>query len=277
MKHLIQKINSFSLVVLTLLVITSCEDNDNQSLANDSLLARFTRTVDGKTFTFINISENATSYLWDFGDGTTSVFSDPVKRFLNGTYTVTLTAFDENGNSSTFEERFTLDGCTDETAENLDPANGNLNWTFLNADDNAAFDPFGNIGGSVVANPVEDEVNASCNVFSYNKITGCEIWSGAGYNLNTPLDFSSDNGKMIKIKVLAETQVSKVTLVLEQTSQSPVKLTREATISEVGKWEELTFDFSDVTSGTYKVMIMYIDRDVACDGDVYYFDDIIQQ
>ena len=42
---------------------------------------------------FNNQSENATSYLWDFGDGTTSTIKYPIHNYLsNGIYTITLTA-----------------------------------------------------------------------------------------------------------------------------------------------------------------------------------------
>ncbi|MFH2142570.1 MAG: C25 family cysteine peptidase [Bacteroidota bacterium] len=48
------------------------------------------------TVTFTNTSTNATSYLWDFGDGTTSTDENPVHTYtVLGNYTVTLTA--DNG------------------------------------------------------------------------------------------------------------------------------------------------------------------------------------
>jgi PKD repeat protein len=64
--------------------------------------------VDGVTVTFTNLSERATSYEWDFGDGNTSTEENPVHVYdASGTYTVTLTAEGEGG-SDTFEEEFTL-------------------------------------------------------------------------------------------------------------------------------------------------------------------------
>jgi PKD repeat protein len=43
--------------------------------------------------TFANSSQNATSYLWDFGDGTTSTDANPIHNYTNlGVYTVVLTA-----------------------------------------------------------------------------------------------------------------------------------------------------------------------------------------
>lgn len=281
MKNIIKKINILPLVVVALLVITSCEDNidgvTNPGEIGSEVNARFTKTKEGKTITFINISENATSYEWDFGDGTTSTLINPIKKYTNGNYTVSLKAYNKDGDSSTAETSFVIDGCTDETAENLNPANDTpLNWTFLNAEGNAAFDAFGSIGGGIVDNPVLDDINSSCNVFLYSKLNGCQTWSGAGYRLGTALDFSTMTNKVFKIKVLAETQITKVSFVLEVVPQSPIKLTREADITEIGKWQELTFDFSDVSSGTYDNMLVYFERNAPCDGDVYYFDDIIQ-
>jgi len=265
--------------MFSLLLTTSCEDDNLTTDENQTLLSRFTRTSDKKTITFINISENATSYSWDFGDGSTSTLINPVKTYLNGSYTVTLTAKNTKGESSVFSDSFIIDGCTDETAENINPANGDLNWTFFNANGNASFDAFGNIGGGIVNNPVLDAVNSSCNVYVYTKANGCETWSGVGAVLNTPLNFATMQNKIFKIKVLAENQVTDVTLLLEENpfpNNNPF-IQRVATITEIGKWQELSFDFSDVNSGTFKNMVIYFERNEVCDGDVYYFDDITQE
>lgn len=282
MKNIIKKISIYSLCIASLFVSISCEDNEEGVTnpgASDELMARFTTAKEGKTVSFINISENATSYLWDLGDGSTVTLNNPEKRYSNGTYTVTLTAFNSDGESSTASTSFVIDGCVDETDENVDPANDTpLNMTFLNANGNSSFDAFGNIGGGIVENPVLDAVNSSCNVSQYIKAAGCETWSGSGYLLNTALDFSTMTNKVFKIKVLAETQVTDVTLLLEFLpfpNNNPF-VQRVASITQVGEWQELTFDFSDVNSGVFKNMIIYFERGAACDGDVYYYDDIIQ-
>lgn len=55
--------------------------------------AGFTFVSDDLTTTFTNTTTNATSYLWDFGDGQTSNQSNPVHAYaVNGNYTVTLIA-----------------------------------------------------------------------------------------------------------------------------------------------------------------------------------------
>lgn len=54
------------------------------------------------TVVFTNTSQNATSYLWDFGDGTTSTETNPSHVYTTpGTYMVQLTATGPNGTHST--------------------------------------------------------------------------------------------------------------------------------------------------------------------------------
>lgn len=60
--------------------------------------ANFSYVKDGMNVTFTNSSSNATSYSWDFGDGATSVETNPVHAYaMDGDYTVTLTASDDAG------------------------------------------------------------------------------------------------------------------------------------------------------------------------------------
>jgi PKD repeat protein len=257
-------------------MFTSCEDNES-GIDFVGLEARFIAEINSKTISFTNVSSSATSYMWDLGDGTTSNVANPVKRYDNGTYTVSLTAFNDSGESSRFEETFVIDGCVDETAENTDPANGDLNWTFFSND--TGFDAFGDIGGAIVDNPVLDNVNNSCYVQIYDKTVGCQTWSGVGVELATPLDFSTITNKTFKMKVLAQNQVTDVTLRLEFMPFPNVNPFQEriASITQVGQWQELSFDFTGVNSGTFKSVIIYFERNAVCDGDVYYFDEITQE
>jgi len=56
----------------------------------------------GETVNFLNSSQNATSYLWDFGDGTSSTVQKPNHVYNEpGTYTVSLTALNATGGSDT--------------------------------------------------------------------------------------------------------------------------------------------------------------------------------
>ncbi|MEM9919591.1 MAG: PKD domain-containing protein, partial [Bacteroidota bacterium] len=60
------------------------------------------------TYQFINMSEGADSYFWDFGDGEESVEADPVHRFNN------------NGMRQVYLEASTQFGCVDDTLINLE-------------------------------------------------------------------------------------------------------------------------------------------------------------
>ncbi|MGB0837237.1 MAG: PKD domain-containing protein [Flavobacteriaceae bacterium] len=67
--------------------------------------------VDFLIFNFGNLSDNATDYAWDFGDGMTSEEVEPSHQFTAvGNYTVSLTASDKLGASS----QFTMDVLVEE-------------------------------------------------------------------------------------------------------------------------------------------------------------------
>jgi hypothetical protein len=168
--------------------------------------------------------------------------------------------------------------CTPEASENINPANGDINWTFKTNSVPNTFEAFGNTTGTIVANPVLGGINNSCNVEKFTKTAGCETWSGLGTTLATALDFGVITKKVFKMKVLAQTQTTAVTLRLEKLPfpDTEPSQDRVANITQVGIWQELTFDFSNVTTGTFKSMIIYFERNANCDGDVYYFDDITQ-
>lgn len=58
-----------------------------------------------KDYTFSNLSNSATDYVWDFGDGNSSTDKDGKNTYSGeGTYTVTLTASDKLGVSSKYTE-----------------------------------------------------------------------------------------------------------------------------------------------------------------------------
>ena len=53
---------------------------------------------DNITLNLVNTSANATSYNWNFGDGTTSILNNPVKNYsTSGTYSIQLIATSANG------------------------------------------------------------------------------------------------------------------------------------------------------------------------------------
>ncbi len=63
---------------------------------------------DGTT-QFFNLSTNATSFVWYFGDGDSSLLPNPVHTYTaNGTYTITLIATNPCGFVDTFEQTITI-------------------------------------------------------------------------------------------------------------------------------------------------------------------------
>lgn len=90
--------------VITLMVVTGCqrEQYDFDALP-DPVKSFFTYTGAeqlniNEEIRFTNASENADSYTWDFGDGTTSTDPNPTKTYTKpGLYTVRLTAVGEGG------------------------------------------------------------------------------------------------------------------------------------------------------------------------------------
>ncbi len=63
----------------------------------------------GETITFTNESEYAESYVWDFGDGSTSTVTDPTHSYTaEGIYTVVLTATGFNGETDTYSSAVSI-------------------------------------------------------------------------------------------------------------------------------------------------------------------------
>lgn len=84
-----KKSNLLLIVVLSLAAInfTSCKKDD----AAPQPFVFYSVSVDGATVTFTNKSTNATSYEWDFGDGTSSTEESPVHTYPGkGKYVPTL-------------------------------------------------------------------------------------------------------------------------------------------------------------------------------------------
>lgn len=169
--------------------------------------------------------------------------------------------------------RQTAVGCSDEDEESLDP--DGINFTV----GTKFFGEFGGLVAGQVANPYSEGINTSCFVNSYIKTAGCEIWSGVGLLLDNPIDFGATTKKKFKLKVYAVDKATEVTLRLERLAHPDTEPSAERTamITATGEWQELTFDFSDVTDPlTFKNVLVYFERNAACTGDTYYFDDLVQ-
>ncbi len=126
-----------SIKIVSLLVIFmsffAC-NSDDDSVQNDTLSARYTyiREASPGKITFINTSENADSYVWDFGDGTTSIIKNPEKMFTQtGEYTVNLTARNsQTGTEDTFSSTISIFVFQGGLITNGNFESGTSPWTF---------------------------------------------------------------------------------------------------------------------------------------------------
>ncbi len=80
----------------------NCQAVDSlEVLVNVQPFAAFSYTIAGLTVSFNNVSQFATSWHWDFGDGNTSALQNPSHTYTNsGVYNVCLTATDTCGSDA---------------------------------------------------------------------------------------------------------------------------------------------------------------------------------
>ncbi|HJW30344.1 MAG TPA: PKD domain-containing protein, partial [Saprospiraceae bacterium] len=119
---------------------------NNYITVNNDPFSDFDYSDNGLTITFSNLSQFATSYLWNFGDGNTSTATNPTHTYAeDGTYLVKLTAFNSCGNDvsqqtlviitppfADFSSDIT-DGCDPMEVQFLNYSSSNstsFNWTF---------------------------------------------------------------------------------------------------------------------------------------------------
>jgi len=264
------------------------------SLAAHPILMKFDLGVNGERQNEVLVNHGGTGWedlTFDFANNATKSYIDGSQGagepFVpTGQYAkmVIFVDFGPNPTAGTFyiddieQEGGSDADCAEEMDENIDPAAGDINWTFKSKDLDHSFEPFGDIESEIVDNPDASGINESCNVQSYIKTAGCQTWSGVGKGLANAIDLTTSPNKAFKLMVYGESKTTKVTLQLEfepyPNTDPLVAIDQEMT--KVGEWEELTFDFSAHSDKTFKSVIIYFDRDNACDDAVYYFDNLKQ-
>ncbi|NAS11475.1 carbohydrate binding domain-containing protein [Poritiphilus flavus] len=185
MRLLLRKAKIYTLLILAISFI-GCEDDDEVVLPE--VIAGFTFTLNQQsgTVTFINISEEAQSFLWNFGDGDTSTEINPVKMYESGSYTVTLTASNAAGASATFEDNLTVTIPT--------PGPGFDSGLLTNGDFENGVDPWIGNGANIDTDGGNSfnfvNVETAGNAFDVNLSQVVEITQGTNYILT--FDASSD-------------------------------------------------------------------------------------
>ena len=93
-----------------MLSLSSCSSDDSTSSEDIPLSADIFQSTVGKKVAFQGLTNNATSWAWDFGDGTTSSEKNPVHVFAEGGYyTAKLTATSDDGSSVSREISLAVD------------------------------------------------------------------------------------------------------------------------------------------------------------------------
>ena len=223
----------------------------------------FTYTLNENTGTveFINISENATTYSWDFGDeipvvpASTSSEIDPIKSYTNGTYTVILKAMNEAGAISYFEDIIVI---------NM-PLPLGLPMTFDNDNVNYSATAFDGVAYEVVENPAPGGSNDVASMVASITNSGA-TYEGLFFELETAIDLTTNN--TIKKNFWSDAAVTILVKLEEGTAFT------EVSASHTGSgWEELQFTFTNIA--IYSKLVVFVDGAGTTAG-TFYMDDIIQ-
>ena len=241
---------------LVVLAFPGCETDDESALPQ--VIAGFTYTLNEATgtVTFINISENAKTYEWDFGDGTTTTEINPIKTFPNGTFTVVLEAFNPAGASETYQDEITVDI----------PDVAFIPITFDQPNTIYDVTAFSGASFTIVENPDESGTNDKASNVG-QLINSGAAFEGLFIDLGMPLNLSAQ--KSVRMNFWSETGVD-VLLKLEQGTGADVETT--ATHGGSG-WEELVFTFN--TDASFTRFTLFADGPGTSAG-TFYLDDIEQ-
>lgn len=254
MKKLFKTLKQIAVLILAIAFI-GCEDDD---VVLPKVVAGFTYTInnDTGTVTFINISENANTYEWDFGDNSSSTLNNPVKTYENGTYTITLHAKNVAGGSAQFQDDVTI----------LIPEVATIPISFDGANTNYDPELFGGASFAIVDNPDPSGANPSASKVGAVTNSGA-AWEGLYFDLGAPL--SLETQKTIKMLFWSNAPID-VLVKLEEGTGADV----EATASHGGTgWEEIYFTFD--SAANYSRFTMFVDGPGTTAG-TFYFDDVSQ-
>ena len=255
MKEFIKR-TKIILLLVAAVTFAGCEDDDDAMLPK--VVASFAQTINEDTgrVSFLNLSENADSYSWDFGDGTTSTEINPIKTFPTGNYTVILTAENAAGAEGTFEDEIFINiPIPVSFPVNFDETNVNYDVSTFNG---AAF--------TIVENP--DPSGANTSTSNVGQITNSgALFEGFFIELGDPLNLAEQ--KSVKVLFWSNTPVD-ILLKLEEGTGPDV----EITTSHGGTgWEEIYFTFD--SSSAFSRFTMFVDGPGTTAGE-FYIDDISQ-
>ncbi len=256
MKQLL-KISSKLSVWILVIFLAGCTDNNFEDLPQVESSFTYTINEDSGTVTFFNVSKEATTYLWNFGDGTTSKEKDPIKTYTSsGTYKVTLVASNQAGASNTYEDEISL----------VIKQVASLPITFDEANVIYEVETFGGTSFQIVENP--DVSGSNDKEGNVGEITnGGNEFEGVFIDLGSPVDLTEE--KTITMNFWSEVPID-VLLKLEEGTAAAI----ETVATHAGEgWEEISFTYD--SSESYSRLTLFADGPGTTAG-TFYFDDIDQ-
>ena len=137
---------------------------------------------------------------------------------------------------------------------------------------------FGELSGTNVIeytdNPVTDGINPSDRVVSVTQTPELEPWTGFFFDLSEKVDFSSNQGVIIKVYSPAAGQL--INLKMEDSADPAIAKEVSVETTVANEWEELCFPFASGDSDKFDRFVLFFnflgDKDAVT---VHYFDDII--
>lgn len=148
----------------------------------------------------------------------------------------------------------------------LDFQSSTLAYLFTNFDGGNA---------TVIDNPQVSGINTSTKVVRMIKNAG-QPWGGSFIGLASPIDFSVK--KTFKMKVFSPRIGAKVLLKVENQTDGNIGFEKEVLTTVANAWEELTFDYSAVsTTNSYQKIVLIFELGTMGDGTAnftFLFDDI---
>jgi hypothetical protein len=229
-----------------------------------------TATIDAGNKFKVNVSATAkyeTLFKVKYGDGGAN---EVPESFLEGetkshtyttpgTYTVSVTALSGGVATTTVTKSVVIE---DPLTLPITLQSATLNYASFIAN----FD-----GGvlTVANNPAATGINTTTKVLKMVK-NGGGTWGGSTVSLSGPINFSA--GKIFRMKVYSPRVGAKVLLKVEGASFEKEVLTTVA-----NQWEDLVFDYSNISSGNYNALTFIFDNGTMGNGSTnftFYMDDI---
>lgn len=135
------------------------------------------------------------------------------------------------------------------------------------------FTPFGNSTVSIIDNPAGFGINTSSRILS--TVHGDQTWSGVSVDLDAPLDFVANGGK-ISLKVFAPIIGDFRFKIESQADPMGTFVEIDASVTTTNNWMTIEADFSSAASGTYDRLVLFPGWNVPNSGE-FYIDDIEQK